>query len=145
MVAIDDMTVKNGCLRICKGDWTETNCCEIIEPEKDGSPDAGGRAGAIPLQVSEDLDFEDLVCKGGTIMVFNGWAPHRSSANLSPFHRRAIFLTYNPKDEGEFHTKYYEKMEKLRNDWREKIGLANRKQRMEDQKFEMDALASVPK
>ena len=144
MVAIDDMTVKNGCLRIAKGNWTETNCCQVIQP-KDDNPDAGGRAGAIPLEVSEELVFDDLVCKGGTIMVFNGWAPHRSSANLSPFHRRAIFLTYNPKDEGECHRKYYDKMEQLRNDWREKVGLANRKQRLEDEKFEMEALSSIPK
>ena len=139
------MTTKNGCLRICKGNWTENCCCDVVQPDKDGSPDAGGRAGAVPSEVSKDLVFEDLICKGGTVMVFNGWAPHRSSANISPFPRRAIFLTYNPKCEGEYHTMYYERMERLRNDWREKIGLANRKQRLEDEKFEVDALYSVPK
>ena len=144
MVAIDDMTIKNGCLRVCKGNWAEDNHCSVIQPDKDGSPDAGGRAGAIPPQISEDLVFEDLTCKGGTVMVFNGWAPHRSSANLSPFPRRAIFLTYNPKCEGGYHTTYYEKMERLRNDWREKSGLARRKQLLEDEKLEMDALSSIP-
>jgi len=40
---------------------------------------------------------------------------------------------------------YYERMEQLRNDWREKIGLAKRQQRLEDEKFEQLALSSVPK
>ena len=145
MVAIDDMTTKNGCLRICKGNWSEDNCCNVIQPEKNGSPDAGGRAGAIPPEVAEELIFEDMTCKGGTVLVFNGWAPHRSSANVSPFPRRAIFLTYNPKSEGEYHKKYYERMEQIRNDWREKIGLANKKRHLEDEKIEMDALSSIPK
>jgi hypothetical protein len=145
MVAIDDMTIKNGCLRICKGNWTEDNCCDVIQPDTNGNPDAGGRAGAIDSEISDGLNFEDMICKGGTVMVFNGWAPHRSSANLSPFPRRAIFLTYNPKCEGEYHTTYYEKMEELRSDWREKNIQEHRHQRLEDKKFEMDALSSVPK
>mmetsp|Transcript_8579 Transcript_8579/g.21130 ORF Transcript_8579/g.21130 Transcript_8579/m.21130 type:complete len:362 (-) Transcript_8579:1158-2243(-) len=144
MVAIDDMTTRNGCLRVCKGNWTEDSCCDVIQPEKDGNPDAGGRAGAIPPSVAEDLEFEDLICKGGSITVFNGWCPHRSAANLSPFPRRVILLTYNPKDEGEFHKKYYERMEQLRNDWREKVGLLNREQRLEDEKLELEAFNSVP-
>eukprot|EP00536_Pseudo-nitzschia_multiseries_P014935 jgi/Psemu1/174587/gw1.793.38.1 len=144
MVAIDDMTTKNGCLRVCKGNWTEDHCCGVIQPEKDGNPDAGGRAGAIPPSVAEDLEFEDLICKGGSISVFNGWCPHRSGANLSPFPRRVILLTYNPKDEGEFHNKYYERMEQLRYDWREKVGILNMKQRAEDEKIELEALNSVP-
>eukprot|EP00532_Pseudo-nitzschia_australis_P005753 CAMPEP_0168171032 /NCGR_PEP_ID=MMETSP0139_2-20121125/4493_1 /TAXON_ID=44445 /ORGANISM="Pseudo-nitzschia australis, Strain 10249 10 AB" /LENGTH=365 /DNA_ID=CAMNT_0008088567 /DNA_START=73 /DNA_END=1170 /DNA_ORIENTATION=- len=145
MVAIDDMTKKNGCLRICKGNWTEENCCGVIQPDKDGNPDAGGRAGAIPPQMAENLEFEDLICKGGSISVFNGWCPHRSAANLSPFPRRVILLTYNPKDEGDFHKKYYERMEQLRNEWRVKLGLLHRKQRLGDEKIEMEALSSVPK
>lgn len=145
MVAIDDMTTRNGCLRICKGSWTEENCCSVVKPDKDGSPDAGGRAGGIPPEIADTLEFEDLVCEGGTISVFNGWAPHRSAANVSPFPRRCILLTYNPKEEGEYHSKYYERMDQLRNEWREKIGLANRQQQMEDKKMEMEALSSVPK
>ena len=100
MVAIDDMNAQNGCLRVCKGEWSEDHCVETIAPEDDGNPDAGGRAGAIPLEIAEGLHFEDLVCRGGTIAVFNGWAPHRSASNTSPFPRRAVFLTYNPKDPG---------------------------------------------
>lgn len=109
MVAIDDMTAQNGCLRIAKGPWSETNCCDVIQPEKDGNPDVGGRAGAIPSEVAETLCFENVACKGGTVVAFNGFGPHRSAANDSAFPRRAVFLTYNPKAEGDFHKLYYEK------------------------------------
>lgn len=144
MVAVDDMTVANGCLRICKGEWSEDHCVSTVAPEADGNPDAGGRAGAIPLEMADTMEFEPLVCKGGTIIVFNGWAPHRSAANASPFPRRAVFLTYNPKAEGGFHKRYYEKMSERRQAWRESVGLANRQQREEDERLEKQALSTIP-
>jgi ectoine hydroxylase-related dioxygenase (phytanoyl-CoA dioxygenase family) len=145
MVAIDDMTTQNGCLRVLKGPWSEEHHCQVIQPEKDGNPDAGGRAGAIPIEAADGMDFEDTVVKGGSITIFNGWTPHRSSANTSPFPRRAVFLTYNPKSEGDFHDRYYQEMERKRTAWQESVGLANRIQREEDDKREMDFLDSVPK
>jgi hypothetical protein len=145
MVAIDDMTVSNGCLRICKGEWSEDHCISTIAPDADGNPDAGGRAGAIPLDTADSLKFEPLVCKGGTIVVFNGWAPHRSAANASPFPRRAVFLTYNPKEEGDFHKRYYENMEEKRQAWRESVGLASQRQCEEDERLELQALSTIPK
>ena len=90
------------------------------------------------------MAFEDINCNGGSIMVFNGWIPHRSAANISPFPRRAVFLTYNPKVEGDYHLLYYERMKQIRDEWREKIGLEKRKQRLEDEKNELDALSTIP-
>lgn len=144
MVAIDDMTIQNGCLRVSKGPWTESNHCEVVQPEQNGNPDAGGRAGAISTKVAEEMDFKDITCRGGTVVAFNGWAPHRSAANTSPFPRRAVFLTYNSKCEGDFHKQYYEKMEEMRRAWRESVGLAERQQRMEDEKLELEALKTIP-
>jgi len=144
MVAIDDMNAANGCLRIAKGAWSEENSCDVTPPDEDGNPDAGGRAGAVPLDVAQELPFEDVVCRGGSIVAFNGWAPHRSAANRSLFSRRAVFLTYNPKSEGDFHSKYYQVMEEKRRSWRESVGLVDRQQRMQDEKFEMEALSTVP-
>jgi ectoine hydroxylase-related dioxygenase (phytanoyl-CoA dioxygenase family) len=145
MVAIDNMSIQNGCLRICKGPWTEENHCEIIEPEIHGNPDAGGRAGAVPTEATEKLAFEEIACQGGTVVAFNGWAPHRSAPNTSPFPRRAVFLTYNPLAEGDFHDKYYEKMEQKRNTWRESVGFVDPTQRQEDEQIEVQALATMPK
>lgn len=141
MVAIDDMTHKNGCLRVSKGFWTQDNHCELVEPEQDGNPDAGGRAGA--LLSTKYLDFEDITCQGGDVVIFNGWTPHRSSANLSAFPRRAVFLTYNPKKEGDYHDMYYQQMENIRNEWRARVGLEGGGMSA-DKQTELDALNTIP-
>lgn len=141
MVAIDTMTAKNGCLRVVRGAWTRENHCEVVEPEKGGNPDAGGRAGA--LVSSDSLDFEDIVCKAGDIVVFDGWMPHRSSANNSAFPRRAVFLTYNPKKEGDFHKTYYQRMENIRNEWRVRVGLGIGALSADEQQ-DLDALKTIP-
>jgi ectoine hydroxylase-related dioxygenase (phytanoyl-CoA dioxygenase family) len=140
MVAIDTMTVENGCLRVAKGAWSEDTAVRVNEPDADGNPDAGGRAGAIPPDISDQLEFEDLICKGGTIVAFNGWVPHRSGVNQSAFARRAVFLTYNPASEGDFHDAYYAKMEQLRTDFRRNVGLVT-----PDEQSELDALATIPR
>jgi ectoine hydroxylase-related dioxygenase (phytanoyl-CoA dioxygenase family) len=142
MVAIDDMTSKNGCLRIAKGPWTEQNCVEVVEPMQDDNPDAGGRAGAIPANVADKLAFTDLACQGGSIVAFSGWTPHRSASNQSHFSRRAVFLTYNPQAEGDCHDAYYAHMEQLRNNWRVKVGLYSSQNA--DQTIEDNWLSSVP-
>jgi ectoine hydroxylase-related dioxygenase (phytanoyl-CoA dioxygenase family) len=118
MVAIDAMTATNGCLRVARGSWSEQNHCEVIRPDEGLDPDAGGRAGAIPPAVADTLDFEDVICAPGDVVAFNGWAPHRSGVNPSPFERRAVFLTYNPLSEGDMHEAYYDKMAEIRSAWR---------------------------
>ena len=139
MVAIDDMTIRNGCLRVVRGHWSEEKHCAVVIPEVDGNPDAGGRAGAILSKELDSLEFGDLECKGGTVAAFGGWTPHRSKSNSSPFPRRAVFLTYNPLREGDFHTRYYLKMKELRDKFRGEIGMLS-----EDEKADLQALKSVP-
>ena len=141
MIAIDDMTPINGCLRVVKGTWTQDNHCEVMEPEQDGNPDAGGRAGAILS--TKNLEFEDITCQGGDIVIFTGWTPHRSSANLSAFPRRAVFLTYNPKKEGDCHDLYYQQMEDIRNEWRACVGMGGSGLSIDKQR-ELDALRTIP-
>lgn len=141
MIAIDSMTVQNGCLQFVKGKWSDENAVETIQPKSDGNPDADGRAGAIPLAVADSLAFEPLECPGGTVVLFNGWTPHRSAANRSPFPRRAVFLTFNPLQEGSCRDLYYEHMDRLRSEFRVKAGL----ERQRDQQAELDALATIPK
>ena len=138
MVAIDDMTRENGCLRLVNGDWSELNACQTISPDENGNPDAGGRAGAIPLTVADEMDFKDLIVEAGTIVMFNSWTPHRSSANRSHFPRRAVFLTYNLASEGDCHDQYYDEMTRRRNEWRRRAVTTE----TED---ELNALATVPR
>lgn len=145
MVAIDNMTAMNGCLRVSRGEWSESQHCEVIQPNEGDNPDSGGRAGAIPLEVAQDLNFDNIECQGGDILVFNGWAPHRSAPNASPFPRRAVFLTYNPESEGDFHERYYQRMSELRSTWRENVGLGAITKLDAEEKMELDALSTIPR
>ncbi|KAL7575574.1 hypothetical protein ACA910_020148 [Epithemia clementina (nom. ined.)] len=154
MVSIDPMTAKNGCLRLCRGSWgPDHHCCVLIPPTENGNPDADGRVGAIPLDVAnQELQFEDVECpRGGFITAFGGWTPHRSAANASPFPRRAVFLTYNPASEGDFHDAYYQQMDRIRSEWRQRVGLQSDErsskhcQLSEDEQSELDALATIPR
>jgi ectoine hydroxylase-related dioxygenase (phytanoyl-CoA dioxygenase family) len=152
MVAIDNMTVDNGCLRVVHGHWDEGNCVPYNQPQDNITdsrrilnPDGDGRAGAVPVEDLEQLQlkFEEIVCKGGTVVAFNGWVPHRSSPNTSPFPRRAVFLTYNPKSEGDYHQLYYEQMDRLREAWRTKIGLQNKQKQDDDSELESQWLSTI--
>lgn len=141
MIAIDDMNENNGCLKVCKGAWSEEFHIEVITPESDDDdPDAGGRRGAIPLHIANDLKFDPIICRGGNIVCFNGWIPHRSSANTSPFPRRAIFLTYNPSREGDYHGLYYSRMTALRDEYRKKVEY----HAMNDYDAEIAAMKTIP-
>mmetsp|Transcript_26860 Transcript_26860/g.30742 ORF Transcript_26860/g.30742 Transcript_26860/m.30742 type:complete len:407 (-) Transcript_26860:79-1299(-) len=145
MIAIDDMTTSNGYLKVSKGPWTEHDHCEIVMPsptEINSNPDAEGRRGAIESEVANNQIYEDIIIKGGTIAAFNGWMPHRSLGNTSPFPRRAVFLTYNPLHEGDFRELYYQKMKTLRNDFRDR---SLQQQNYEIDEMELAALASIPR
>ena len=166
MVAIDAMTVQNGCLRVAdvlpaanndggkqQQPWN-AETVPLIAPDPDGNPDAGGRAGAIPLDVADDcasMHFRDLVCaEGGVITVFGGWTPHRSGLNRSFGPRRAVFFTYNPASEGDFHDLYYERMAQWRRAWRDKQQQQQQQQHQaqtatSEQDDDKDALATIPR
>lgn len=148
MCAIDSMTHANGCLRIAEGRWGE-NACPTITPIPGASPDAGGRAGAIPLIAAETMNFVDVICAGGALCAFTGWAPHRSGANQSNIARRAVFLTYNPASEGDFYDAYYERMAQIRNDWRASAGMAPQQRTTTlsclIDPIELEALTTIPR
>lgn len=166
MLAIDDMTVRNGCLRVAattaagaaahdskkqREPWSADNV-PLVPPEANGDPDAGGRAGAIPLEVAnsaEKMPFRDVPCNGGTLTAFGGWVPHRSAANRSPCApRRAAFLTYHPAADGDFHDLYYERMAQRRRQWKEQQ--QQQQQQIQTQlqqaaQEELEALSTIPR
>jgi hypothetical protein len=141
MIAIDKMTKQNGCLRVVRGPWSADSHVPLESHNREsGNPDGNGRAGAIPLEEAEALEFEDLECDAGTIVAFNGWVPHRSSVNASQLQRRAIFLTYNPASEGKWRQFYYDQMTRKRKEYQEQ-----HKQRITlDRDQDMNALNTVP-
>jgi ectoine hydroxylase-related dioxygenase (phytanoyl-CoA dioxygenase family) len=147
MVAIDDMTSQNGCLRVVPGPWTKENAVHTTLASKLSNdvenPDGGGRRGLIPADVADVLDFEGVVVQGGMMVAFSGYTPHRSSANGSLFSRRAVFLTYNPASQGDHRLAYYDRMLRLRNEYRAKNGFSLPKD--DDTNAELEALKSIPR
>ena len=97
----------------------------------------------------DTIEFESVECKGGSIVVFNGFVPHRSAANASSFPRRAVFLTFNPQYEGDYHKRYYEKMNDMRLTWREsetvKVAIRQQQQYDKDARAELQAMSTIPK
>ncbi|KNC83396.1 hypothetical protein SARC_04362, partial [Sphaeroforma arctica JP610] len=139
MVAIDDMTVRNGCLRVVKKKWNATNMLECTQASAGDDPDRGGRAGAIPLTVADSLVFEDVLCSSGEMYLFNGYVPHRSGMNTSTLSRRAVFLTYNCETEGILRDEYYASMKQMRDTFKEQSAL-----KKSDDLAELNSLNSIP-
>ena len=95
MVSINNIST-NGYLRIAQGEWSESN--------------QSLRAHTIP----PSNDNSDASDQAGDIVAFTVWVPNPPAANLSPFPRWAMFLTYNLASEGDFHEQHYQPMEELR-------------------------------
>lgn len=138
MVAIDDMTKANGCLRVCKGRWHKDNAVPCVPPE--GDPEVGGRAGGIVSDVVPTLEWTDIECRAGDCFFFNGYIPHRSGANATSEPRRAVFFTYNPSRHGDFRARYYQNLADIRQRWKDKLV----SQMEKDYTSDLAALASVP-
>jgi hypothetical protein len=126
MIAIDDMTIDNGCLQVCRGDWTEAShvpCeepCSVVDTAGVRSnPDGNGRRGAILGAIASRLQWEPIECKSGDVFIFSGWLPHRSASNLTQQTRRAVFLTYNNSEDGELSETYYRVMRDMRSSYME--------------------------
>lgn len=117
MIAIDDMTVRNGCLRVAPRPLSAGPVTLLVPPHGSHNPDGDGRAGA--LIDGERYDYIDVVCYGGDIVAFDGWVPHRSGVNHSPLGRRAVFLTYHDHAVwgDDWHDLYYERMGQLRQNY----------------------------
>ena len=79
--------------------------------------------------------------------MFNGWIPHRSSANNSAFSRRAVFLTYNDSADGDLRDDYYDRMKSMRENYRNKAAnnCKNAAAGAAGEEDEQSWLESVPK
>lgn len=95
MVAIDDATVDNGCLEFAAGPRVMREL---------GLDESGQIA---PAELA-NLRFEPAPIHSGDVAVFDGLVPHRSAPNRSGSARRALFLTFNPRKQGDKRAAYYE-------------------------------------
>ena len=95
MVAIDKATPDNGPLQVTPGRHREG----IIPNE----------AGVVLPDIEAKMKFIPVLANPGDIVLFDSYLPHRSDANMSNGWRRLAYLTFNMKNEGDFHSQYYAK------------------------------------
>eukprot|EP00037_Helgoeca_nana_P011377 m.102251 g.102251 ORF g.102251 m.102251 type:complete len:439 (+) comp20796_c0_seq1:89-1405(+) len=91
---IDPMDEENGCLEFASGEWDR-----LLETTDDG---------VIAPSVADNLTWTAAPLDVGDVVVFSSYVPHRSLPNLSNRPRRALYLTFNATEDGEFRTAYYE-------------------------------------
>jgi ectoine hydroxylase-related dioxygenase (phytanoyl-CoA dioxygenase family) len=92
-LAIDDSTVKNGCLEFSKFNKKKL----LSKPWKE-----------IDKKVEKKLAWETVEMKAGDVVIFNDYSPHRSSDNLSNKKRRMLFFTYNSKKYGDHRQRHFD-------------------------------------
>jgi len=90
---VDDMGLDNGCLEFASGQWND-----LLETTRDG---------VIAPAAAEKLVWTPVPLNAGDVLIFTSYVPHRSRQNDSNRPRRALYLTFNPAEDGEHRTAYY--------------------------------------
>ena len=94
MVALDAATVENGCLEVVRGH----NDLKMLPQAPDGT---------LHQDVVDGLRWEPIVMNPGDLLFFNSYLPHGSASNRSTAPRRALYITYNKKSEGDRRDAYF--------------------------------------
>lgn len=53
------------------------------------------------------LQWTPVPLEAGDVLIFSSWLPHRSGPNRTTRSRRALYVTYNSKQDGYYRDKYY--------------------------------------
>lgn len=109
-ISVDSSTEENGCLYFAPN-WTKAF---INDPFVDQKLLRVGRAiiphnndGILPEYASR-LDWQIMPLGRRDLVLFDSYVPHKSYNNLSNNARRAIFITFSPKRNGEHKAEYYD-------------------------------------
>jgi ectoine hydroxylase-related dioxygenase (phytanoyl-CoA dioxygenase family) len=65
--------------------------------------------GRIAESQIDGMQFQPVPMEPGDVIIFDGLLPHKSNSNCSDSLRRALFLTFNRKKEGERRAEYFKK------------------------------------
>ena len=107
LVAIDDSDEENGCLWFSPGN------------HKSGLLPGDGK-GCLDREFSDTLQWQASPVPAGGAAFFDSFAPHFSESNRSNNPRRALYVTYTKKSEGDLRAQYYEdrqaRLEKLKSE-----------------------------
>jgi ectoine hydroxylase-related dioxygenase (phytanoyl-CoA dioxygenase family) len=93
MIAVDDSTIENGCLYVVSGEHHR-----LLDQD---------HRGCIAPSLVDTFEWSPVELRAGQTLFFHALTPHRSGANLSTRHRRALFPTYNGLSEGDLREAYY--------------------------------------
>lgn len=95
MIAIDEATIASGCIEFATGLRT----ARLLERDSRGE--------IIEAEI-QSLQFQPSVMHPGDVAIFDDLVPHRSAPNHSNSARRALFLTFNKRSEGDKRASYYD-------------------------------------
>lgn len=114
MVCIDAADEENGCLYIAKKWQEDLKDVEGLDQKalREGNVilpyiHGGEKHGTIEPSYVEKLEWEPLKVSAGDVVFFTSYIPHYSEPNKSKLSRRALFITYNTLESGEYKTAYY--------------------------------------
>jgi len=94
LVAVDHASPHTGALEVAAGRHKEG----IFENE----------AGVMCPEIERTMTFDSVDVSPGDIVLFDSYLPHRSGPNQSEDQwRRAAYLTFNKRSEGDLHASYY--------------------------------------
>tara|TARA_Y100001970_G_scaffold13925_1_gene15722 strand:+ start:248 stop:1015 length:768 start_codon:yes stop_codon:yes gene_type:complete len=102
LIALTEMNQENGCLYISK----LKNNNELLSYDKNG---------CIEKSLDKKLLWQPIIMSKGDCLFFNSYLPHKSEKNISNKERKAIYLTFNLRSEGNLRDKYYQSREKSLN------------------------------
>lgn len=94
-IFVDDSTLENGCLQVVKRMHNEG-----LLPNKNG---------CIDKRLTDTFEWMPLITSPTDLVLFDSYTPHMSETNKSDKPRRAFYLTYNPKEEGDHYEHYFKK------------------------------------
>jgi ectoine hydroxylase-related dioxygenase (phytanoyl-CoA dioxygenase family) len=93
LLAVDAAGADNGCLEFAAGGHEV-----LLTPDSEG---------CIPRHVAAALSWTATPVEAGSLVWFHGLAPHRSGPNRTSRSRRAVYVTYNARSEGDARAAYY--------------------------------------
>jgi len=94
LIALTEMTVKNGCLY-------------ISELKNNNSLLPYDQNGCILGEEVKQLKWTPMVMSPGDCLFFNSFVPHKSDVNYTVKSRKAVYLTFNDSTEGDLRSQYY--------------------------------------
>lgn len=95
MISIDETTTHNGCLEMGYGHH-KSGLLKMTEQK------------VLAPEVIDEIHWEPLETQPGDLVLFDSYIPHRSGPNTTSSARRAAYVTYNPRSQGDKRADYYQ-------------------------------------